>query len=219
MPSEIPALTGSGAALILLMKLLSKPAREVGELLTDYVRGWRLANLERIAQKLATKLRERQLPPEIKPLPTGIGLVLVDAASREEDDDLQSLWANLLANHTDPNAGVDLDKDILDVLHQMTSIDARLLTYLQTQTHSVDIHTVLAGGFDTPRLAEDLRVEPARIARSVNNLWRLGCLVQEQAGPQRLDGVGLRVVGPTAVNNVSYGLSPLGEALLRAVRP
>jgi len=217
MPSEIPALTGSGAALVLLMKLLSKPVREVGELLTDYVRGWRLANLERIAQKLDTKLRERQLPPEIKPLPTGIGLVLVDAASREEDDDLQSLWANLLANHTDPNAGVDLDKDILDVLHQMTSIDARLLIYLQT--HSADIHTALAGGFDTPRLARDLRVEPPRIARSINNLWRLGCLVQEQAGPQRLDGMGLRVVGPTADDNVSYGLSPLGEALLRAVRP
>ncbi len=62
--------------------------------MTDYVRGWRLANLARIAQKVETKLRERQLPPQIKPLPTGIGLVLVDVASREEDDDLQYIYVN-----------------------------------------------------------------------------------------------------------------------------
>ncbi len=30
MPSEIPALTGTGAAVVLLMKLLSKPAHQVG---------------------------------------------------------------------------------------------------------------------------------------------------------------------------------------------
>lgn len=60
---------------------------------------------------------------------------------------------------------------------------------------------------------------PARLARSINSLWRLRCLLQEAAGPHRLDGGGLRVVGPTAESNVSYQLSPLGEAVLRAVRP
>jgi hypothetical protein len=43
MPSDIATLTGTGAmataAAILVMKLLGKPASEVGELFTDYVRG------------------------------------------------------------------------------------------------------------------------------------------------------------------------------------
>jgi len=215
--SEVTTITGSGTALFLATKLLGKPAAEVGELFTDYVRAWRLANLARIAEKLQTKLRGRGLPMEVKPLPTGIGLVLVEAASREDDETLQSLWANLLANHSDPQADVDLDKDLVEVIRQLSAVDARVMTYLSEQTP--DIHSVLAGGFDTPRLTQSLAIAPERLARSINNLWRLGCLLQEAAGPHRLDGLGLRLVGPSTESNVSYQLSPLGEAIIRAVRP
>ena len=215
--SEITTLTGSGAAIFLATKLLAKPTQEVGELFADYVRAWRLANFARIAERLQKKLRDRGSALEIKPLPTGVGLFLVEAASREDDDELQTLWANLLANHSDPQADIELDKDLIEVVRQLSAIDARLMTYLSEQR--LDIHTALAGGFDTPTLAEALAVTPARLARSINNLWRLGCLLQEAAGPHRLDGLGLRVVGPTTESNVSYQLSPLGEAVLRAVRP
>lgn len=215
--SELTTLTGSGAALYLVKQLFGKPVKEVGEIISDYVRAYRIQNLARIAERVQKTLRDRGLPWEIKPLPTGIGLALVEAASREDNDTLQTLWANLLANHNDPESHVELDKDLIEVLRQLSTVDARLMTYLSEQT--ADIHTVLAGGFDVPRLAAALALTPTRLARSINNLWRLGCLLQEAAGPHRLDGAGLHVVGPTDASNVSYQLSPLGEAILHAVRP
>lgn len=215
--SELTTLTGSGAALYLVKQLFGKPLQEVGEIFSDHVRAYRIRNLACVAERLQKALRDRGLPWDIKPLSTGIGLALVDAASLEDDETLQTLWANLLANHTDPEAEVELDKDLIEVIRQLSAIDARLMTYLSEQ--SSDMHTVLAGGFDVPRLAEALSLPPTRLARSINNLWRLGCLLQEAAGPHRLDGAGLHVVGPTDASNVSYQLSPLGEAILHAVRP
>jgi hypothetical protein len=96
----------------------------------------------RIAEKLERRLRERGLAPALKPLPTSVGLVLVEAASREDDEDLRDLWANLLANHTDPNREVEVDKDVIEVIRQLTSVDARLMTFLGE--HTWDIHGALA---------------------------------------------------------------------------
>lgn len=215
--SELATLTGSGAAIYLVKQLFGKPVQEVGEIFADYVRAYRMQNLARIAERVQKTLRERGLPWDVKPLPTSIGLAFAEAASREDDDTLQTLWANLLANHNDPETQIELDKDLIEVLRQLSAVDARLMTYLSTQT--ADIHMVLAGGFDVSRLAEALSLPATRLARSINNLWRLGCLLQAAAGPHLLDGGGLHVVGPTDDSNVSYQLSPLGEALLRAVRP
>jgi hypothetical protein len=210
MSSEIATVTGTGAvagaAAMLVMKVLGKPASEVGELFADYVRALRMTNLVRTAERLEKILLERGLPLEIKPLPTGLGLALVEAASREDEGELQTLWANLLANHADPSRPIELDKDVIEIVRQLTSVDATLLAFLDKQ--GWDIHLAIAGGFDTPRLAESLGMEPSRIARSINSLWRLGCLLQQQAGPQMLDGAGLRTVGPTAEANVSYRPSP-----------
>jgi Abortive infection alpha len=201
----------------LVLKLLGKPASEMGELLRDVVQGWRLSNLTRTAEKLERILKERGLGVELKPLPTGVALALVEAVSREDEEDVQRLWAQLLANHADPNRSLELDKDVIEIVRQLTSVDARVLEYL-AQPH-YDIHRVLAGGFDAPHLAQTLGVGPERLARSINNLWRLGCLLQQQAGPQMLDGGGLSVVGPSALANVSYRPSPLGDAILDAVAP
>jgi hypothetical protein len=218
MTSEVTGTSAfATAAAVLVLKLLGKPASEMGELLRDVVQGWRLSNLTRTAEKLERILKERGLGVELKPLPTGVALALVEAVSREDEEDVQRLWAQLLANHADPNRSLELDKDVIEIVRQLTSIDARVLEYL-AQPH-YDIHRVLAGGFDAPHLAQALGVGPERLARSINNLWRLGCLLQQQAGPQMLDGGGLSVVGPSALANVSYRPSPLGDAILDAVAP
>jgi hypothetical protein len=221
MSAELAGVSGTSVvmatAAVLVGKVLGKPASELGELFADYVRGWRLLNLARTADKVEKTLQERGLPFEVKPLPTGVGLALIEATSREDAEDLQSLWANLLANHSDPSRSISIDKDIIEIVRQLTSADAVLLTFLGHQT--LDINFALSGGFDCPRISDALDMEPSRVARSINSLWRLGCLLQLQAGSQMLDGGGLRRVGPTADANVSYQPSPMGEAILEAVAP
>jgi Abortive infection alpha len=206
-----------GSAALLIMKVLGKRAAELGEFFADVIRGWRLMNMARVAEKVERILQQRELPLEVRPLATGIGLALIEAASREDADDLQTVWANVLANHSDPNRGTQVDKDLIEVVRQLTSADALILSYLGR--HPWDLHVALSGGFDGPRLAEALGLESSRVARSINNLWRLGCLVQLQAGRQMLDGASLRVVGPSADPSVSYRPSPLGETILEAVSP
>ncbi|MGH3629384.1 MAG: hypothetical protein ACRDRL_18345 [Sciscionella sp.] len=50
-------------------------------------------------------------------------MALIEAASHEDDETLQTLWTNLLANHTDPEAEVELDKDLIEVMRQLSAVD------------------------------------------------------------------------------------------------
>jgi len=64
-----------------------------------------------------------------------------------------ALWASLLANHTDPEARVELDRDLIEVVRQLSMVDARLMTYLSEQSLDIII---------TPCLRLDLMCRGSR---------------------------------------------------------
>lgn len=218
---EIGGLLGLGAvaasAATLIGKVVGRPASEVAELLADHVRAWRVSNLVALAQKTEEKLRSRGINVGIQALPTSLGFAVIEAASREDDDEIQDLWANLLANNSDPGLEVHINKTVIEVVRQLAATDARLLAFLAGQ--GWDLHTAISGGFDGDRISNEMQLSSAETSIAINNLWRLGCLVQEQAGPQILDGAALRFAGPTTAAGVAYRPSPLGHVILKAVAP
>ena len=83
-----------------LKAVLGEPAKALGGLLADKVNSRRHANLIKITVEAKRKLTDAGISP--KEVPLKIIHPMLEAASLEEAPDLQSTWANLLANAADP---------------------------------------------------------------------------------------------------------------------
>ena len=90
--------SGAMANLIDLLKTLAGPAlEEVGAIIADNARVYRVKNLLRTTEKTKRILQDAGLPPN--PVPTRLLLPILDTCSVEDNDDLQECWAGLLAPH------------------------------------------------------------------------------------------------------------------------
>ena len=52
---------------------------------------------------------------------------MMENASLEDDDNLQTLWARLMANAMDPKSHVSLQMSFIDILKNLTILDAKIL--------------------------------------------------------------------------------------------
>jgi len=112
-----------------LQKLLGPAVEEAGLILQDHVRRYRLQNQIKILGKAQSMLERANINPKAVPLKTL--LPLLENASLEEDEDLQSKWAGLLAN-----ASRDFDAVppcFSEILKQLSPNEARLLDGIHDQ--------------------------------------------------------------------------------------
>jgi hypothetical protein len=77
--------------------------------------------------KVNKKMAELGLKGPTQPVPMKITIPLLQAASMEDDDNLQELWANLLVNAADKDSGVEVHRNHITILQDLTSFDARIL--------------------------------------------------------------------------------------------
>jgi hypothetical protein len=103
-------------------------ATEIGELLGDRVQLWKRLNAHDVAAKYHAKILKRGLDPDcLEPLKLGEAVPLIEAASYEENDEVQELWAELLVNAQDPAANVTAEKVFIALLRELGPCEAILL--------------------------------------------------------------------------------------------
>jgi hypothetical protein len=107
--------------------VLGEPARAVGGLLTDKVNKRRHANLVKITVEAKRNLASAGVSP--KEVPLKIIHPMIEAASLEEDPDMQARWASLLATAADPRAEA-LPPSFPKILSEMSSREAVFLDHL-----------------------------------------------------------------------------------------
>lgn len=111
-----------------LHRIIARPADELSAIFSEQLKFWRAKNLNRIFNKYEELAKARPWHPEaIKMLPFGISVGIVEKASIEEDETLQSMWARLLVNATDPSKGIDVSKIHVEILSSITPVDAFIL--------------------------------------------------------------------------------------------
>ena len=161
-------------------KLLGPAAEEAGLVLQDQVRAFRLHNQLRILAKAQGYLATAGIEPNAVPLRTLVPLL--DGASLEDDDDMQSLWAGLLANAAG-GGQASMAPSFIAMLQQLTPLDAQVLRDLFT-AYSISApdrtsrqHPSWGAHFDAGRAELDL---------SVNNGERIGIIRLEMPRQDRL---------------------------------
>ena len=179
----------------------------------DKLRYMRWENQLSLIDKANEKLAQRGLCSPTRALPLQFTVPLVEAASLEDDDYLQDLWATVLVNAADETVDVQLRRAFISILEDMTFLDVRILKVIGAATLSPTYQLdVLNSGFylgylpDTAAAMDEFRngiPEPKKEVRiSVGNLQRLNLL-----------SISHTVDGVSDPNHVK--ITELGKELLR----
>lgn len=115
---------------LFLSAALGEPAKALGGLLSDKINARRHKNLITITIEAQKRLAAAGVTA--KEVPLTIIHPALESASFEQDQDLQAMWANLLANAADPRQIKSVLPSFPTILKELTSRDAKFLDALYT---------------------------------------------------------------------------------------
>lgn len=139
----------------------------------------------RLMQRADLLLREVGLSQPTRCIPLKLAIPLLEAASLEDDDNLQDLWARLLVNAANGESQVTLQRAYISVLEQLTPMEAAILQKMYALPYEKTRHD----GIEVGKLPAEVSVgkddgkegdllEPSGEVRlALANLSRLGCIV------------------------------------------
>jgi hypothetical protein len=109
-----------------LVKAMLGPATdELAERFRDSVRVYRYGRQLKLLAKAETMATDAGFTP--KAVPIKLLFPLLEGASLEEDEDLHTMWAALLANASNPETPDLVHPSFATVLRQMNAVDAAVL--------------------------------------------------------------------------------------------
>jgi hypothetical protein len=154
---------------------------QLGGMLEDSLLMRRGVRRLRLIQRYNKIRIEMGLPPDAtKPVSLKFGLPLIEAATLEDNDILQDMYARLLANATDPTSTIEAKRAFVSILQDCGPLEVRLLERIY---HAPGEESVVR----TARLPNEYLEYPSSSVDSVempnpevdlalSNLARLGCI-------------------------------------------
>ena len=111
------------------LEVVFKPGlEELGFLVKDQVRLWRLKNILRTLEKAQSKFefdgKEINLTANAR-----VGISIMEGCSEVDNEELQNLWAGLFASSCTPDGRDDSNMNFVDLLRRMSSVEAKILDY------------------------------------------------------------------------------------------
>ena len=232
---EIAKTTGQGLGIVqksveFVSRFIGGPLEQAFGIIEDKLKYHRWERQVRFMDRANAFMAERGSRMRFRAVPLNVAVPIFEAASLEEDDDLQDLWAKLLVNAADAESGVQVNRGLVSILQDFSHMEARLLQKIHDAPpmkggiatekipapHDVDgrlIARPMKGYVPTKGLPnaylepgeekEDPGLPPEPVQIGLCNLMRLGCI--ESAGTWD-SLVGIRRVKITA----------LGKALVNA---
>ena len=157
----------------LVQKLVGPAATEVGLAFGDSAKLWGFKRQLGILKEVQRLIDESGL--KINPIATRLFFPVLEAASIEDDDDMQTRWAALIANESTKVGSVH--PSFIEILRQMAPDDARLLDRLYarclgrlTRTVTPWVEPIVASEMEERVQAGENPYTP------FNNLVRLGLI-------------------------------------------
>jgi hypothetical protein len=171
---------------------VSAAAAEAVGLLSIYLYHARVRILSRLVQRTREILDERHVdPPTLDEVSPSLLIPIVEAASDEAREDLQELWARLMAAALDPVRRDRVRRTFIEIVSKLEPLDALVLR---------EMSFLGAMQVDSRRnwLAQKLGVTPDQVDVSFAALFDLGCTTNETSHGAHLSVKGrelLRLLG------------------------
>ncbi len=144
-------------------------------LIGDKLAYYRLERAIDLQHKVEEKLKAKGVNAK-KYVPVSFGLPIFEKATVEEDNNIQQLWANLLANSMDPNYSSKITRNFVSILADVEAIDARILNMVVREFEAMQPDQRAKSLFVLTKLQANLGIPLEECENSVRNLMRLGLL-------------------------------------------
>jgi hypothetical protein len=167
-----------------LRRICPPAAEEFGDLLRDRVRMWRAINGAKIVQKTEAKLNS-QLESDRKRAHPRIVAQIVEQGAWIEADDVQELWAGLLASSCTLDGKDDSNLIFVDLLSRLAVSQARILDYICENAEK----TLAPAGWLVPAAPLELSVEELQRITKLSDVHRMD-LELDHLGSLGLLGMG-----------------------------
>lgn len=189
-------------------RFVGGPLEQGGGIVEDKLKYMRWERQVRLMVRAEEFLKQQGLEAPTRPVPMKVAIPLFQAASLEEDDELQDRWARLLVNAADVESGVDVTRSLVRILEDFDPLDAQVLEAIHDAPkdlypNGAVIPTSLPHAYDDPSDNADPKLPPEPVQLALWNLKRLGCI--DSAGTWD------SIVGIHRVE-----ITPLGTELIRA---
>jgi hypothetical protein len=139
-----------------------------GLIIGDQVHAARHRRLDAITRKTKQILRDRDLS-ETAEVAEQIAIPFLEAAQGEPREDMQNLWARLLANAMDPSRRDDVRPEFINALRKFHPIDAVVLEWMGKDDHKKRWHT-------PNNVSSEVKVRLSSIVVTIQNLVESGCV-------------------------------------------
>lgn len=184
---------------------IAAPLRELVGMATDHLKVVRAERQERLAERFHKFLKERGLEKPTKDINPAFLVPLIEHASLEHDNDLQDIWARMLAAAADAESKVEIRTAFISMLKDVSPFDVQILAKIEATTpiHGRYVPTVkLPESIDQSSDTSNENEMREDVQISLANLVRLGCLDPLPA-----------IDGPS---NAKVSISELGRAFVKA---
>lgn len=168
---------------VLLGKLFGQAVTEFGGMLGEQMRYWRFRNMSRILTKVEEITRSRGHDIEnLSSLGFGEAFRTIEAASFEDEEEIQELWAGLISNAASPDSTVTIKKVYIEILESLSPAEAALMELIgECENRSRWFNPQELKAFnDEMNMLADLkwRKHDASARRTaIQNLVRVRCIV------------------------------------------
>lgn len=184
---EVAKATGKGIDAVreaggFIARYVAGPLEEGVGILSDRLKYVRWERQMRLMQRADEFLREVGLEAPSRAVPLKIAIPLLQAATIEDDDSLQDLFAALLVNAANATSGVEVHRSFIEILSQITPLEARILNVIYLLPFDEARHAGITTDAlpDSARILddkEDVAKQPSdEIALALGNLVRVGCV-------------------------------------------
>lgn len=129
-----------------LYSVVGPAAEELGLLLKDHVRGWRLTNILRLNAKFKKIMQDQGVDPAAVHSPPRLAFRIIEQASWEDHDDIQDLWAGILASSCTNDGRDDGNLIYVDLLSQINGSQARLIRHTVYKTKKLNMAGLVVAG-------------------------------------------------------------------------
>ena len=174
----------------LLERALGPAVDEVGEIIVAHIRSWRWRkeNLESIAQMHADEVECRKVDIDtLQPLPEGDAYRFMEAASMEDNETVQQLWAGLITSAMDPSSKTQINKAYIDILQAIGPIETGLLLLIQRINAPLPKLPAGTDPKDMMRVRHEIMVhEIPKINEFADKVWRHYSHTEKESAIQNL---------------------------------
>jgi len=201
-----------------ISKYINGSFEQITGIFEDKLKYIRWERQERLFMKAQEFLNKEGIEAPNKPIPLKYAVPLLQAASLEENDQLQDLWAKLLVNFSIVSSSIEASRTYIDILERISPLEAEIINAVYIHPYKV-IHHKGVGTQKLPSTSDALpekmdeaarkavEIEPSsEIKLALANLDRLGVLsVRRSMGGGQLFGS----INPTLLGKSFYNACTL----------